>query len=178
MSRYVRKKYQGVVFFTVLVFFQLITILGLYILQSNFLTKKLNSTYWQHYVLLSIANERLQFIESMELTEFDACQIELTSQFDLLSKTLDWWENHGCKGRIEEKSYYYVIELLNDMGCIKWNNLGKPIKHFRITLLVNSKNKVIREILQSVVIKLDNAMHDCVDDYYQVYLGRQSLRRF
>ncbi len=179
MLRYVKRKSKGIVLFTVLIFFQLITLLGLYLLQTSFLSKKLNITYWQYYSLFNLANERLQCIESSNLDELDACRIPVMTQVDLLSKTFDWWQNHACAEQINNISYYYVIESLHNTGCIKLpNNLWEPIKHLRITLMVHSKNKVFREILQSVVIKLDNAMHDCADDYYSdVYLGRQSLRR-
>lgn len=177
MFHYVKQKYHGAVFFTVLMFFQLITVLALYILQTNFISKKINMAYWQHYDLFLIARERLRFIEAMDLSELDACYIDVMTKVELLSKSFNWWKDHACAGKTADTSYYYVIESLNRSNCIKLNdNLVEPIQYFRVTLLAYSRNKVFREILQSVVIKLDNAMRDCVDGN-DVYLGRQSLRR-
>ena len=177
MMLYVKPKFHGVVFFTVLIFFQLITVIGLYLLQTNFISKKMNDAYWQHYDLFRIANERLRFIESTDLFELEACHMDVMTQVNLLSKSFNWWQDHACAENIAEISYYYVIESLNNTSCIKLNNHSlEPITYFRITLLAYSKNKVFREILQSVVIKLDNVMRDCVDGN-DVYLGRQSLRR-
>lgn len=177
MFHYVKQTYHGAVFFTVLIFFQLITVVGLYLLQTNFISNKANIAYFQHYDLLLIAKERLRFIESTQLSELAACHIDVMTKVELLSKSFDWWKDHSCAGKIAETSYFYVIEPLNNTSCIKLNdNLLEPIKYFRVTLLAYSKNNVFREILQSVVIKLDNAMRDCVDGN-DVYLGRQSLRR-
>lgn len=177
MSQYVKQKYQGLVLFSVLIFFQLITILGLYVLQSSLLSKKMSMAYWQHYVLFLIANERLRLIESSHLEEFDSCRIDVMTRVDLSSKSMKWWQDHSCTEKIDEISYYHVIEPLNTTACTMLDNVAVPIKYFRITLLAYNKNKVFREILQSVVIKLDNVMRDCVNDYSDVYLGRQSLRR-
>lgn len=176
MLLYVKQKYHGVVFFTVLIFFQLITAIGLYLLQANFISKKVNTAYWQHYDLFLVARERLQFIESTHLTELNACHMGVMTEVELLSKSFNWWQDHACTGKIDGISYYYVIESLNNTSCIKLYNSLEPIQYFRVTLLIYSKNKVFREILQSVVIKLDNAMRDCVDGNH-VYLGRQSFRR-
>ncbi len=177
MSHYVKQKYQGVVFFSVLIFFQLITILGLYLLQASFLSKKMSMGYWERYHLFHSANARLRMIESANRVDDEFCYIGVMTRVDLLSKPLTWWYAYACTVKIDEISYYHVIEPLNSNACIKLDNVAVPIKYFRITLLVYSKNKVFREILQSVVVKLDNTKRDCSDDYSDISLGRQSLRR-
>lgn len=173
MSQYIKKKYYGVVFLSVLIFFQLITLLSFYLLQANFISKKMNTAYWQHDILYRFAKGHLQYIESNHLSE--DCYIDVMTQFDLLAKPFNWWLDRACAEKIDEISYYYVIEVLNNTACIKLNSV--PINYFRITLVAYSKNKVFREILQSVVIKLDNAIRECANDDVNVDLGRQSLRR-
>ncbi len=163
MLRYVKQ--QGVVLITVLLFFQLITMIGLYLLQTTFLSQKTNNTYWQHYALFLAANNQLRIIESSDLIE--SCHIKPITRVDLLTRPFNWWETHACIGKMDDVTYYYVVEPLNVNSCIS---------HDRITLLAYSKNKVFREILQSVIVKLDNAKRDCAEDS-DVNLGRQSWRR-
>lgn len=171
MSPYVKQKNQGVVLVTVLVFFQLIVMLGLYMLQTSFLSKKMSMVYWQHYHLFEVADERLQIMELNNLTE--SCHIGVMNRMELLAKSFNWWQDHACIGKKGDIDYYYVIELLSRDKCMKL----QPIKYLRITLLAYSKNKVYKEMLQSVVIKLDNVKRDCAEDYADVHLGRQSWRR-
>jgi Tfp pilus assembly protein PilX len=179
MLLYANRSQQGMVLVIVLIFFQIITILGLYLAQTSLLSQKMNLTYWRHYLLFLAADKHLRLIEASDLFERQSCRIEIITRHELLSKSDNWWQFHSCTEKKDNVTYYYVIESFNSKFCarVSDNKQSRPIRYFRVTLVAHSKNKVLREILQSVVIKLDNAKPDCTDDHDEVMLGRQSWQR-
>lgn len=175
-----KKNDLGIVLISVLLFLQLWTMLGLYLLQASLFSQKISQTYRQHYSLLSLTNNILQGIELHTIPDDAMCMIRQTTRHDLVFKSFDWWQTYACKQGLDKIDYYYVIEPLSVNVCMKSHDDVEsliPVKYFRITLLAYSNNKVFREFLQSTVIKLDNTHRDCADGYVDVRLGRQSWRR-
>ena len=173
-----KPKTNGIVLIATLIFMQLILILGLYVLQLSAASVKLNTAYWLHSALFTKATERLKVIENSNLFE-ETCQIETMTNSELISKDLNWWRINACILEVQAGVYYHVIETLNSNYCINLadSDVFLPIIYLRITLIAYRKNKLYKEMLQSIVVRLDNTKRDCVIAQNQIQLGRQSLRR-
>jgi Tfp pilus assembly protein PilX len=182
MLLYEKNKQLGFTLIVALIFLQIITILGLYAVESAIQAEKMSRLNEQKKVIFFNAEQVLHSIETKLLKEIPSCLIPITPSSELISKTLEWWQSSArCVGIFQLFEYYYVVEKLGSPICVNIdpfnlgftrNNMGE---YFRITLLVLDKKNESREMLQSTIITLDNALQSCDSDHH-VILGRQMWR--
>lgn len=161
---------KGFILLIVLFLLQMMTIMALYLLNAGLLTYQSSQQYWQRYQFFTKAENILhQVIQDDE----DHCLFDRVLTDNLRSQSIEWWRNNTCCS----DDYCYVIELITANVCMIDHDDYIPIKYLRYTVFSFNQQKHYRELLQSVVIKLDNANQRCVEVSSDIYLGQQSWRR-
>jgi Tfp pilus assembly protein PilX len=177
-------KESGLALMTVLIFLQIIAILGLFAVESAIETQKMARLDWEQTNIFLIVEQELHQIETQLIKSIPPCIIPVTTQSDLLNKPLSWWQSStACQGELQTFSYFYVIEKLGIDPCADLHSSEKSISqpkavaYMRINLLVLDKKKESKEVLQSTVVTLDNAVSaTCQGLRHPVFLGRQMWR--
>lgn len=180
MLHYGLNRIQGMVLLIVLIFLQISFMLGLYLMQDSFISQKLSQFIWKKTNMLITAEYVLQQIEQDILRRNTGCHIHVLNSHELMNKPLEWWQSKACPGIYNGYPYYYIFEKLIEDPCadIGQNIPYQTALYFRITLLLIDLQNNVREILQSTIIKPDNANQQCKGRYYSKLPGRQSWRSF
>ena len=173
MSHNVKHSY-GFVLIVVLIYLQLFSIFSLYALENSLIASKQSKNTLEQNRLFIAAERVLRFAENKLMSESPNCFIPITSVNDLLNKPVDWWQQTGCKGSIHERSYYYIIELLEDNPCAVADNYQSS--YYRISVLLTTGDDDNNIRLQSTVIKPTKIDMVCNEKIYQVTPGRQMWR--
>ncbi len=173
MLRYENNK--GIVLVTLLLFMQILTFLGLFLLQSSLLGQKIAHGTFKQQSIFEVAESVLQTIETKMIQNDPNCLIAVINSKDLSTKPLDWWQINACSGQFSNYFYYYVVESLGQDACAEIKNSKNQIAdYFRVTLNVIEENFDTREMLQSTVIKMHNADSLCATHLHSVMIGRQA----
>jgi Tfp pilus assembly protein PilX len=182
MLRCESDKQNGLALIVAVIFLQVITILGLYAVESAIQAEKMSRLNTDQNKVFVNAEEVLNLIEAKIMKEIPHCLIPLTASYELMTKPLEWWQSpERCAGIFQFFEYYYVVEKLGVEVCINIASLEKTVvkdsvgEYFRITLLGFDKKNASREMLQSTIITLDNALQPC-DSGHRIVLGRQMWR--
>lgn len=172
-------KQTGIILLTVLVFLQILSMLGIYALQSGFLQQTTSHQRWRKQLQLQNAEQRLKQIETKNI---ENCVIPYTNRSLISMQPLDWWRSRvGCTEQTVDYLYYYFFEALGESPCayIDEPQINKSVYYFRVTLLLISEiNSDDKQILQSTIIKMDNALRKCEGKLHRVIPGRQMWRAF
>lgn len=173
MLRYVK----GFVLLIVLLFLQIFSLIGLYILEAGWIENKLSQNVLQKLELSNQLLYQLRLIEQEMQDHIPECKIMTTSAQELLKQPLSWWQNVACTGNMQSISYYYVIESLGEDFCAYVGHPSKGIiaDYYRLSFYGYSEVKGEKMLLQSTFIIAHQANHLCDQQYHQVRLGRQSL---
>lgn len=170
----------GIALIIVLLFLQIMTMLGLYSLSSSLLSEKMNAESWQKESTIIIMDELLHAIAIKLQNEIPHCVIMKNDSLNLLVESMDWWQSSiTCGGHFQQAQYYYVIEPLGEDPCaqIEGNDMRQlAVHYFRITLLTMVKKTNIKIILQSTVTRLFNRIAQCGRASHAVDLGQQTWR--
>ncbi len=171
-------RYQfGMALITVLIFLQLLAMLSLYALEASWLEMKMSRNTWQYHEASIAAENALNKVEDKLMQQTSNCLITVTSSNELLSRPLTWWQSIACTGQFNLLRYYYVIEDLEEDSCADVRQDKEVAHYYRVTLLsVSKKISDQRILLQSTVIKQDNAKEACAEDHHTVSIGRQMWR--
>ena len=140
------RKTKGFVLIIVLVFMQIFAMLSLSILENHTLATKMSRAFHDKHLLFETAEKFLQSIENAISISYPYCEISVTEMSVLLMQSLDWWRESGCEEQGEKLKIYYVYEILQE-------NI------LRITIQVIDLQNNAKEILQSTLVKIDNATH-------------------
>jgi hypothetical protein len=159
---------KGIALVTVLLFLQILTLLGLYLLESTSWSDKLTREYWYKHIIFQVAEQKLS-----ELNFLEVCRINPIPPEVLITSPLEWWEEHACQEQFTQGKYYYIYENLSTVLCQEGGNAN----YFRTTLLIYTKNQEVREILQNTIVKIDNANRVCHIDHQTIVEGRQGWSR-
>lgn len=171
---------QGIALLVVLIFMQMISILGLCLLQVAILETKQSQLFWHRNELRSAAEQALRIAESNLQINVPYCVIPVTAVDQLLSYSLSWWQSsQSCTGNFQTFQYYYVVELLGNDPCgyIQLYPQKNFATYFRISLLGVSGDTQI--LLQSTIIKPSRGRDDslsCSSASHVVNMGRQMWR--
>lgn len=171
---------RGMALLIVLLFLQIMTMLGLYSLSSSLLSEKMNSENWQKESTILVMDELLRTIAIQLQNEIPPCVMMKSNSLNLLTKSMDWWQSSiTCKGCFHQEQYYYVIEQLGEDPCAQF--AGKDMRqlavhYFRIWLLTMVKKTNMKIILQSTVTRLFNRIAPCGRASYVVSIGQQTWR--
>lgn len=166
---------QGVALVTVLFFMQILAMLALFTLQLCVYAKKLNYNHQAQVEIFQKAEQRLHEIEEKVISFIPTCVIPVTTPHDLSSKPILYWQSTlACHSADSQYPYHYVIELLDSDDCVMIHH--RKINYIRITLLMLDNKKKSREMLQSTLIRLDNAEAKCKEASHDMSVGRQMWR--
>ena len=174
-----KRAHRGFVLFTVLIFLQLFSLLGVLSLMSAIL--ELKSTYhaWrqdkERWKSLQIMNG----IESDMLNHLPPCEIAPLSTEKIVDMPNAWWQAHACSGG---KHVAYVIENLGLDPCSvmmrKDSNTSQAVIFYRLTLRNAAlKEKSAKIILQSTIAIPSSARATCAEVLHPVRAGRQMRRQ-
>ncbi|GEM_PF-1279574 len=185
MSRYVNKlihKQSGMVLMLVLIFLEIFGMLSVRALQNCVLEKRITNNQFNKLFIFSSAQQIIKMAEThLEQSENVTCSIPVTPVYDLLHKSLDWWQSGiSCTGNFNLFQYYYVIEFLGSDPCALIEHGDNPQQnadYFRITLLTTNYDTLgARIFLQTTLIKAGKAKLACLGSRHAVSKGRQSWR--
>ncbi len=183
MLRYVKyKSQQGLALITVLIFLQVLAVLGLYALEMSLLEEKMSRHSWQRQFALVAAEEALHRAEAEVDHGLPACQIPVTPTNELVTWSLAQWQSSiSCAGNFSTLQYYYVIEFLGKDNCADIKQSGYATKkitadYFRITLLITTLAHDAEVMLQSTIVKPSDVSQTCHGTEHVVSVGRQSWR--
>ena len=171
---------RGIALIMVLLFLQIVTVLGLYSLSTSLLSQKINSESWQRESTILILDELLHAIAVKLQSEIPRCVIAKNNSLNALAKSMDWWRSPiTCAGHLQQLQYYYVVEQLGEDSCAQLENIDMSkfaAHYFRITLLAVVKKMSMKILLQSTVIKPFNRIAQCSRESYIVSIGQQTWR--
>lgn len=170
----------GFALIIVLIFLQIIALLGIYSVESVIQAEKMSRLNAKQVLTFIQAEQILSLIEKNFLKTIPSCIIPQTPPSVLMSEPFNWWQSQErCAGIFQLFQYYYVIEKLDVDACIKMTFLDPDRhdigKYYRITLLTIDKKNEAREMLQSTIITLDNTLQRCDSDE-DIFIGRQMWR--
>jgi Tfp pilus assembly protein PilX len=176
-------KQAGLSLLTALIFLQIIAILGMYAIESAIQAEKMSRLAWRQTQVLLAGEQALRSVEQMLLYAIPDCLLTITPQNELLAKSISWWQSPArCMGRILLFDYYFVVEKLSSVVCSNLDHSGSDetkmnkADFYRITLLIIDKKNESREMLQSTLVSLDNAIQNCVVLQHPVFSGQQTWR--
>lgn len=172
MLHYVKYKTSGFALVTVLLFMQILALLGLYSLEHVLLAEKMTQAYYQKNHTFNLAESALN------LAEFRApCgEIPLIDSHELAARPLSFWQTVSCGGIFPGLQYYYVTEFLGADSCADIEYQNATALYFRVTLMAVLIKQNARVILQSIIVKPDDAKKDCRGIHHTVKAGRQAWR--
>lgn len=170
-------KNNGYVLLIVLIFLQLITLLGLFGLETCAIELKMNGQIYERLQLSQLAKQALSLLE--DTVEYSSCIIPQTDWIDRRSG--EWWLQYACSDNLSGFRYYYVIEKLGNDPCGligNVNNQSVSANYYRTTLrALPTDKKAPALMLQSVVAKPNDDVHNiCLYATHHVKEGRQTLR--
>jgi hypothetical protein len=146
---------KGMVLFFTLLFIHILALLGLLFLQETKLALKTAASTRASFASNMQAPAILAILEQTILRE---CVIPLQTDGLIVNKDAAWWTQFGCQGMIEQVFYEVVYERLGDMDCAPDNNAGV---YWRVNVNLSAENYIQREILQTTLLKIDNAEAMC-----------------
>lgn len=127
--------------FSVLVFLQIFTLLGLMAYLSVSLSLKSQADVWKNQKQTWMAKRLLQQIE---LVDTRSCMIAKTPLSDMVLMAQSWWRQYGCK----LGDAYYVVERLDETVL---PNQSFIANYYRITLrLLTADNIVVQRVVRNV----------------------------
>jgi len=177
MSLYCKQK--GFVILIVLIFMQILILLGWYALENVLLLVKFSKNMVSHDALYHPAETILSQIELETISELPPCIIPFTESGRLTAKPLNWWQSsQTCSGNFRMFQYYYVVEPLVIDSCAVIEHVKARAAYFRITLLLQSNTENARIFLQSTIIRpsMNVLLQQCEGSLHMVQAGRQSWR--
>jgi Tfp pilus assembly protein PilX len=170
------QRHNGYILIVVLLFLQLVTMLGMYALEAIwaedrltlFDMQKIRLSHQLGYLMTNIVQQSKQTQPS--------CLVQTISSEDLKSEPISWWKNASCAGVFQSIQYYYVVESLGEDSCahIKQSR-SIAADYYRITLLGLDNNNGAKQLLQSTVVKAALQSHLCDGAVHLVDAGMQSL---
>lgn len=169
---------KGLVLIIVLIFLQVLFLLGWCALQMNTLEIKMNHDAWVQFSMRSLSEQALSKVEMQIDGNLQNCKIPVTG--DLSTKSISWWQSvSSCAGNFQTFAYYYRVELLGEDPCAYLENEGQQVSvdYFRLTLLGLLETNKTTLLLQSTFIKPHvGATLGCHETAHHVTMGRQMWR--
>src|SRR5687768_17197867 len=108
------EKSRGIILITVLLFLQILSLLGLCALQMALLEIKQNYAIRHHHLELNEAEYALKIVETQLQSGASSCLIPRMSTFEVISSLNSF---ATCTGNFQTFQYYYVIEFLGTDPC-------------------------------------------------------------
>lgn len=174
------QKNQGIALIVVLIFLQVLTILGLGAMQMTLFETKQAQMLWKKHVIENLADRALMEVEHDLSLAIPACQIQATAASELASHPISWWQNlPACSSNLETVHYFYVVEFLGVDPCAVIQTTPSKViaNYYRISLLAISGNSKFLFQTSYVTPNYDSGSVMCLGVAHQVRMGRQMWRR-
>lgn len=172
------RRKSGIALITVLVFLQILAVLGLYAMQMALYETKQAQFVYRKHVAHQKAEEALHHAEYNLMNGLVACFIPVASTSELLSHSMEWWRSISCAGNFLSFQYYYVTEFLGTDECGFTEMLPNKVTadYYRITVLGVAGD--VKVMLQSALVLPSRAglVKDCYKTGHKVKIGRQMWR--
>jgi Tfp pilus assembly protein PilX len=168
------KKNNGMALITVLIFLQILAILGLCAIQMALSETKQSQLSWRKHETEILSQHVLVEIEKKMNNFSSECVIPETPLPKLLEKLPS---RSSCTGIFQSIQYYYAIELLGMDPCayIQLKSKKSVANYYRITLLGMMGD--VNVILQSTMITpIENDTIICTGLNHAVTAGQQSWK--
>lgn len=165
---------KGFILLIMLVFLQVVTLLGLATLSILEMTLKACYVSRLQAQRMHTAKAILRHAEQA----VPGCQIPVIAPNHLAKKSLLWWRQHACAGHLGKMQYYYLVESLGIDSCamIKYKQNHRA-DYYRLTVFpVEIHIDSTPLLLQSVVVKAAVVFNICHSKLHVVTLGRQMWR--
>lgn len=179
-----KNKQKGIVLIVVMLFMQILTMLGLYSLNSSLLETKMSRQMWYRNLLVQHTEEMLIASEKEVIEKVPSCLVTPTSSQILKKQPKDWWQS-GIACSIlsnSEFDFYYVVESLGEDNCAYFDSQNKIADYYRLTLLGIDKRMDGSVMLQSTVARPvppgreKHIVSGCQEGWRRVTIGRQMWR--
>jgi hypothetical protein len=170
----------GFVFFILLLFLQIFALISLYGWMVVNLNLKNNMHLWQREMFFHTSENILLRLKDNLPFLLSHCPITILSPHYLSLQPISWWQSHACSAKLNEISYYYVVEPLGKDPCGIINNDTNSVfiaDYYRITLFaLSDKTQIAKLILQSTFVKPEKSTLPCMDKLHFVTKGLQMCR--
>lgn len=164
---------RGIILITVLLFLNILTLLGITLFQMAFLEERQAHAMWQRQVAESLSEQALRVAENKLHNMPTACQVPIAPLATILANLQSL---QSCTGNLQTFQYYYAVESLGIDPCayIQLPSKKQMANYYRITLLGVSGD--IKVVLQSTLIVPidDDGGLSCRGIERVVSAGRQS----
>ncbi len=177
-----RLKQSGFILLVALITLQILSLLGLFALQSYLWESRMLHQFWLRQEMMATATYQMQQAEKKLLYSAPSCLIPKTAAALLITKSHSWWQSVSCHGNFHQFQYYYVMESLGDDACADMEQLQPAViksiaSYFRITLFMMSSSNLLQYvILQRTVVKPHAVASLCTGQHHRVLMGEQSSR--
>src|SRR5689334_15861357 len=108
---------KGFVLFTLLLFLQLFSSVGLFALLNISMIMKINQHGWDRKINQMKTDYILSLIETNFSTQTVSCLIPVMPVQQLAKEPLSWWQQYSCSGNLDGIRYYYAVEALGKDEC-------------------------------------------------------------
>ncbi|MEO8402079.1 MAG: hypothetical protein ABI597_09855 [Gammaproteobacteria bacterium] len=177
MLRYANKNsHTGFILITVLIFLQVLSLLGWYAVENVLLEIKTSRNFIKQSRLLNHAELFLEQIEQEVLVQLPSCQISPMNPEATMNQTITWWQSVSCAGNFQRFQYYYIVESLGADPCAYLAHNRSSADYYRITLFFTSESIQSKVFLQSTIVLPIQLSQQCNEKRHEVQLGRQSWR--
>lgn len=160
---------KGMILMIVLLFLQMLSLLGIYAIESSLLSVKMNRQEWEHHIFLFDAKNQLLAIEKTLDPEKITCLIPITSTDDLLQKNKRWWKLMGCTG----DHYFYVVEDEGVDACAMILHSKKKVAHYFRLMGYFFQDDANELFLQSTFVLPIEQSQSCEATMHDVSVGQQ-----
>lgn len=170
------KRSNGIILIVVLLFLQIIAVMGLFAIKLAWLETKESQYIFRRHTVHSVAEQALYKVEVGLEQAFSKCHIPVSLTTELLARPVSWWQTEACEGAVQAFKYYYVVEFLGADPCaeIQVQPSVMTANYFRITLM--GIMNTIKLVLQSTIVTANQNALSCNGTSHAVLLGRQMLR--
>lgn len=160
-----------------LLFLQLTTLLGLYLIESSGIATRLaQDTVGQHQIQTFLENE-LNRQAKKNLQAWQDCMFSHLSMMELKKQPIEWWQSHACVNEDAHAGvyYYYLVESLGTDSCAYINILPhNAVDYYRIVLMARRQFVFERIMIASTWAAVSFSSLSCETVTHEVFSGRQS----
>jgi hypothetical protein len=170
---------QGIVLFVMLIFLKIFSLISLYQLSRIASLIQFNTAYLAHLQNEILAKKSLDEAENYLLQQMPACLLKAPVNEEWRRLPYQWWQQHGCHGENNRRSYYFIVEALGEDTCalIREDHSFFPMiaYYYRLTLYFPEAGQQ-KIILQSTVAKSRMSTLPCEASPHYFVVGQQTKR--
>lgn len=172
------KEEQGFVLIIMILFLQIMALMGLYVLNSSILETKISNQLARRNSLIIQSEKNFLTVEADVMKKQPACVVPVVTSQQMKIQLVDGVSS--CHLSDNNYDFYYMIEALGMDTCAYIDNVDQHADYYRISLLGVDKQSEGAIFLQSTLIKPGSSIKgmnsDCQEGMRRVRIGRQMWR--